>query len=342
MSKYILALVFILFLFGLSAGCSESAKGPFFWKAEKEGKSIYILGTIHFGVGLEDLQCQSEIFDSLSKADLLWTETDLKRQQELMQTAVGTLMMNPSGHSFNSLSEKSQNFLREKSQGRYSDGKASEGSKEEVLTEYEAVKKLSYFGLYAYIQSLCQIEHKEFLADLTSKRKAKNMDSSIQQLGRQKSIPQNYLDEENYFIELTREQLGKISKEQVEKGIRNYRKNCQQEKIAKVYSQTFDHLEAMISMYKSGRSFDTSETLEIQLRDHGIEEDMINASKDYFRHNFLRKRNKIWLEKLISADEKNMFVAAGLAHFQNPYSVLDSLKKEGFSVKRFNSDCQPK
>ena len=68
---------------------------------------------------------------------------------------------------------------------------------------------------------------------------------------------------------------------------------------------------------------------------------MIKSYKDNFKHNILRKRNEIWLKKLVSASEKNMFVAGGLAHFQGSYNVLDGLKKEGFSVRRFNSECQP-
>ena len=75
------------------------------------------------------------------------------------------------------------------------------------------------------------------------------------------------------------------------------------------------------------------------LKAKNLQENMIKAYRDNFQHNILRKRNEIWLKKLLSA-EPNMFVAGGLAHFQGSYNVLDGLKKEGFSVKRFTPDCQ--
>ena len=100
-------------------------------------------------------------------------------------------------------------------------------------------------------------------------------------------------------------------------------------------------LEALIQKYKSGVSFDVLKIDENTLKLQGATEEQIKDYKDNLENNLLRKRNEIWVKKLVSASEKNMFVAGGVAHFINSYNVLDGLKKEGFSVKRFNFDCQP-
>ena len=54
------------------------SSGPFFWEVskenEEEGSPFYVLGTLHAGVALEDLQCSSEISSRLEKAPVLLTE----------------------------------------------------------------------------------------------------------------------------------------------------------------------------------------------------------------------------------------------------------------------------
>ncbi|MCZ0932253.1 MAG: hypothetical protein OXJ52_03760 [Oligoflexia bacterium] len=106
-------------------------KGPFFWKAEKEGRTIYILGTIHQVVGLKDLQCHQVISDSLNQSVLVWTEK-LQKEKELTDIAAHSLMKDLSGYSFKSLNEETQNFFKTKTNQEQS----------------QIVKQLSYFGLF--------------------------------------------------------------------------------------------------------------------------------------------------------------------------------------------------
>ncbi|MCZ0931830.1 MAG: TraB/GumN family protein [Oligoflexia bacterium] len=319
-------LVFYFVSFGTVA-CSPNLKGPFFWKAEKNGKTIHILGTIHVGVGLEDLQCHQVISDSLGQSALLWTETDIKRQQELLQTAVSALVMNPSGHSFKSLNEESQNFFKTKA------------------GQDNSITQLSYFGFLGYLNSICLIEHKKFLKERLGsfQNNQTSLDVQIQQLAQTKNIAQDYLDEEDYIPELIRSNVGKISKEQVEKAVREYSRNCQQEKIAKALEDQFETMEDIMQKYKNGDSFDLLEIDEQNFKQQGWTEEMLKDYRDNVRHNLLRKRNEVWLKKLLSTHVEgnaNMFVAGGLAHFQGSYNVLNKLKENGFSVKRFNSDCK--
>ena len=294
-------LVFIVFFSGVIACSPVQNKGPFFWRAEKEGKTIHILGTVHVGISLEDLQCHQEISDSLDGSDLLWTESDINRQQELMQTAMDTLVMNPSGHSFKSLNEESQDFFKAKA------------------GQDDTVTQLSYFGLMVYMQNLCQIEHKEFLqkrlASFENKLKQLALDIEIQQLAQIQNISQDYLDEESYLPDLIRSNVEKISKEQVEKLVREYKNKCQQEKLAKSLNSQFELIENIISKYKNGVSFDVLKLGEQTLKQSGFTEDMIESYKDNFQHNILRKRNEIWLKKLVSAQEQKMFVGGGISPF---------------------------
>ena len=144
--KISLNLLFLGTLF-LCIACGTNPKGPFFWTVEKEGQILHILGTIHLGMGLEDLQCSQVISKSLKQSDLLWTEADGQKQQREIQNAERQLLVDVSGQSFQSLSEESQNFFKTKWQP-------------EIL---ETLQQMSYFGLSVQMNRLCIVEHKEFL-----------------------------------------------------------------------------------------------------------------------------------------------------------------------------------
>ncbi|MDE0091820.1 MAG: TraB/GumN family protein [Oligoflexia bacterium] len=320
-------LVFILFFPGVIACSSGPKKGPFFWTAEKEGKTIHILGTIHLGLDFEALQCHQEISDSLAESDLFWLEADINRQRELIQTAMNTLVMNPSGHSFKSLSEESQDFFK---------AKAGQDS---------TVTRLSYLGLISYIQNICQIEHGEFLeerlAGFENQFKSVTLDLQVQQLAQTQNISQDYLDEESYMPDLIRSNAEKVSKELVEKSVREYKNNCQPEKLARNLDIQLEAIEDIVSKYTKGASFDVLKIDDRVLKQQGFTEEAVDSYKDQFQLNILRKRNENWLKKLVSAQEQKMFVAGGLAHFTGSDNVLDGLRRSGYSVRRFNSDCQP-
>ena len=65
---------------------------------------------------------------------------------------------------------------------------------------------------------------------------------------------------------------------------------------------------------------------------------------DHFIHKILRRRNEIWLDKLLSSGEQEgytrVFIAAGFDHFQGPFNMLSMLQEEGFSIKRLDSSCK--
>jgi len=61
-------------------GCYVSAFGastPLFWKAEKEGKTIYLMGTIH--IGSDDLYPLPDVvYDAMEESQTLFVEVDLR------------------------------------------------------------------------------------------------------------------------------------------------------------------------------------------------------------------------------------------------------------------------
>ena len=325
-------LVSFIFLFIL-VSCNTGPKGPFFWKVEKEGRVIHILGTVHIGVSLESLQCSETISESLEQSVLVWTEGDFQQQVQEVLEAVKEVSVDVSGQSFQNLSEESRSFFKTKMEPE----------------AFEALQQLSYMSLVTRLVFLCLAEHREFLKEqnaLHSKKvvSEQKLDVQIQQLAQTKNILQDYLDEDGYFGNLVRFRAEQVSKEQVEKDIRDYDKNCSQEKLVKLTEGQSSTFAKLIESYKKGEKFDVFQIEVQRLRQQGFPEEAIEKTLDHFKHNLLRKRNEIWLTKLLSAHKQegntNMFVAAGLAHFQGPFNVLDKLKKEGFSVKRFNSDCQ--
>ena len=317
----------VLFLF---VSCSTNPKGPFFWTVEREDQTLHILGTVHIGVGLEDLPCSQVISESLEQSELLWTEANVQKQRREIHDAAVQLLEDPSGQSFQSLDEKSQDFFKTKLQPE----------------AFEAVKQMSYFGLVIQMNFLCIADHRRFLSRKIAlhARKIKGLkrlDIQIQQTA-PSNVPQDYLDESSYFGHLIRSRAEQISKKQVEKAVENYYRNCSRRRLAQGIEWQFDAISEAIRQYESGLDVDFLNIDEETLRRRGLSEDRVRSYLDYFKHNILRRRNEMWLDKVLSSQENNtsVFIAAGFSHFQGPFNMLDMLQAEGFSIKRLNPDCE--
>ena len=57
-----------------------------------------------------------------------------------------------------------------------------------------------------------------------------------------------------------------------------------------------------------------------------------------FSKSALRDRNEKWVAKFQSMynDYDNIFIAVGVGHFIGPFSLIDMLKEEGFSVEQMS------
>ena len=127
-----------LFLFFL-VGCSNSSNlqsreaiqpnWPYFWKIEKEGKTFYILGTMHITVSLDELPCPNNIKDKLKNSDLVFSEfsntwTNILKKEKLEETDEELnhlytqngfdLIYSEDDSYFTHLSIEAQKFFREK------------------------------------------------------------------------------------------------------------------------------------------------------------------------------------------------------------------------------------
>ena len=238
----------VLFIFLLfSASCSPGPKGPFFWKVEKDGRNLYVLGTVHVGVSLNSLQCSQTISDALEQSVLVWTEANVQQQQHELAKAAVELSVDASGQSFQSLSEESQNFFKTK-----------------MLPEaFEEIQQLSYMGLVFRTRFLCEAEHRKFVEEqkaLFSKKvvMGQHLDIQIQQLAQTKNLPQNYLDESDYIGSMIRARAEKISKEQVENIVKVYDRKCSREELAKTIEGQFNLTLEIIEKYKAGEKIDIS------------------------------------------------------------------------------------
>ena len=306
----------------------RAQKALFFWKAEKEGRSIYILGTVHIGVSLDELKCSSKIVNSLKKSKLLWTESNPQQVQQEKTRAVKEVIVDSSGLNFRSLNEEGQNFFKAK-QSSY---------------DFMAVQRMSYFGLFKKVKSLCWLEQEKILANLNMVQSRnqefhKKLDIEIQQIARTHNIRQRYLDQKGLPRTLIQREAKGIYKTHVEKAIRNC---SQQEEAIKAFNSAkrmFDKNQWLIQKYKAGEHFNIDEIAKLHLRQKGYPEKAVKASSYFTNHILLRSRNEIWLNKLLLTHLRmmkntNMFVAAGLGHFlQGSFNPVRYVEKKGVFCK---------
>ena len=348
------------------ASCSgELAKGPFFWSAEKEGKSLNILGTIHLGVALEDLQCSSQIKTYLDNSAVIFTE--IKKEEAGLdaiatesQAQIQPLVLSSTGREFKSLNEKSQQFFKDKFVQlieKTSQTKLTEENKNEISN---SLNQLSYFGLQQNLSAFCLSDnqdlfqkHKERMQELSKKGA---LDLQIQQLAQAKGKAL-YLESQQDRVEAflgeddlqkLREQAENLKVEDIESDIQTYDKSCSSKTVGAMFETSYDMMISLQSDYLSGKNIN----IEARIKDlvNNFPEEMPDSFKKQIKggiikamkSNLLKFRNERWFPKLLSAhrDHKQVFVAAGLAHFTSAHNILDQLRDSGFSVKRMKAGCK--
>ena len=335
--KKVFFIPLVLCFISSAGGDGFFEKGPFFWKAEKDGRVLHILGTVHVGVDFEDLKCSEEISQSLAQANLVWTESNQSMQQTAMQNAqTKKFTLASSGDSFRNLNKESKDFFHEML-------KISGGSS-------DSLKSLSYTDLLLLVDQLCTIKHKKFIDNreqLKNKKAKSRLDAQIQKMAEDKEISQNYLDTlqniENIILLMSSLQTSIVKggssffKEEIEEKI----KNCTQENLEKNLEAREQPQAKIIENTLSGQDFDILELNVQYLKEQGLTENQIKKIIEVLSKDLLKRRNENWLKKIVSAhqEEESMFIAAGLAHFTEDYNVLDMLKGEGFTIKRYSAGC---
>ena len=318
---------------------------PYFWSFKKDGTTVYLLGTIHQGVAIEDLSCpdsSNNVRDSLLISDLVfiettesWNDTPLNglSRQDIKTILIGSIQERE--QIYKKLSQEKriliESYMEEEiteiiSIVTKSNGLLVDEDKEspELLSD-EAKKFLLSRGIeleddFSNIYYTIGLSNFFIISSFLFDEK---MDLEVRQLAQENGIPLSPLDDRTaLYEELTKTdhietKRIEVNKIHVEEFINNSK--------AFLINQREYWIQQLINPYLNEQiSFELVSSLVSSL---GIEQDIL-----------LKDRNALWVERILTALEnseyKNIFVAGGLAHFIGKDNVLDMLKKEGFTVKR--------
>ena len=315
----------LVIFFSITSYISElDSEGPFFWQAEREGETFHILGSIHYGVAVEELQCLGEILNNLKTSHLILIESGL--DQEVSQQLRGKLdlsLYDETGKSYQTLSEQSQQFF-----------------KNQNLPDSVDLKHLSYYGLLYLLSNLCIRDYPE-LKDRVAQFRSVSLDRQIIKLAQTQNIKQGYLEDFNTLWPVYELSIKSVTLDYIKEFIDSYDTICSRENIDKFLDIAYINL---AEKFKSGEiiSIDDLKQLIKQKGVHQYSNMPGMYIDDGALYNTLQNRNKVWTKKLISVHTRynNVFVVGGFFHFVDDFNVLDMLKKEGYSVKRMGTSCE--
>ena len=313
------------------------SNGPFFWSAEKDGQNLFLLGTIHYSVSLEDLICSEKIKERIREADIVFVENQ-----------IAAVKWNPSDVK----------TLRA----------GSKAEKEEILSKSPLKNRDRDF--VKMLEEVARIE-KEFL----SLHYSYNNDERFEDLSRKTQDilisygadeRGNYLD---YFALLLNHLNPYFSAEGVMDLEISYMAIFEKEKLKFLDDQTlaqiFDKAQKETEQEPRIKILIERTALELfaqegynQLKRQQIEE-LKKVSEAYKTGDereiarlprmanekyFIEERNQLWAQKLKREVEEigkdgYIFAAAGARHFIGNDSLLDMLREDGFLIRRMGKDC---
>ncbi len=322
---------------------SEGLKGPFLWKAEKDGKSSYILGVFRFGVAWSDLQCSEEIAGFLEKAEVLLIESDPAMNQKAHQALQAQLAKNQnditaslSGREIKSLSPASQKFLKDKlSQARV------------FGSGWPKLEEVSYFGLSVMLEYFCSFDSLDLqkFAERIGEFEgmAINFSSRVQQIAQSKNIAQQTLDDLEDLISLLKGPAYNynVSAEDIESQIKAYDKNCSPKNIKRALDLTYQMFSRWTERYKAGELMRLESDL-ARLRDKDFPDHIERMLRGRFVQTALKARKEKWPEKIAFAHKRynSAFVSADISPLTGANNVIGKLKKKGFAFKRMGPACR--
>ena len=313
-------------------------KGPFFWevskKGEKSGGPFYMLGTLHAGVHIEDLQCSNEISTHLEKASMLLVEHNTSSVLDFFKLMIQRERMeefSSSAPGFKNLSIESRRFFTENFPPVFFNQLGVELS----AGQMETANLLVLMNIYYFI---CLSSY-PFVMDILMPLFEKQLDVQIIKMAKDREIPQISLDEmdlEQILLLSIKHALSSIPVEQLEDLVGNYKKYCTVGELEKRYKHLL-LVAQMVNPYIKGVQLNIAE----KLRKLSYSEESIIRDKQDYEQNILKARNEVWFPKIKKAHQEHgpVFVAAGAGHFIHAYNLIDMLKKDGFSVKRYNRNC---
>lgn len=107
------------FLIFLTTACGPffafQENNPYFWTAKKEGRSVYLLGTHHHSISLDELPCSDTIIEKLAASGLVLTELGGPQNTQTQGPEwEEVLYYSPNNEDFEQLSPEHQRFLDQK------------------------------------------------------------------------------------------------------------------------------------------------------------------------------------------------------------------------------------
>ena len=322
--------------FGIIATAEDltEPKGPFFYRADKEDKSLYLLGTMH-SESLDQLQCRSPIMSFLEDSDLLWSEVSegIKLQTQAKILADLEESAEP---EFNSLSENSKRFLVDTF-------KRITQTSHSVAVEQLQQANLPSIGLFLLLQCIPP----EIIQFIQSQ--ANGMDSVIQKMADSLNIPQNFLDDLQSYsavFEINIPSLNFTVKD-INFTIDDHDQFCKstEDNLLPLYqtASTFQNLYRMGEIDENSFEDVLKSNYQKSHFYYSLFDKPVPEDKNFkaFKDTVLKNRNQKWIEKIRQShkDNNSIFIATGLGHLIASDNILDMLKEDGFSIQRMNADC---
>ena len=278
--------VFILFFLFFTVYGSQAVqtRHPYFWKVQKDGKTSYLLGTMHKPTSVDELVCSKEIRHRLESSDLVFVEINhLSPESREVVDTQKQWMLSKHGREFWALGRKSQEFLK------------SKGVNE----------RLNLYGYTLVLDNLCN-----YGVDDTS---GLRLDERITNIAYSKEIPVQDLDDFNEKKDRVMSEhvkkvddLNQLSSEEfwiairsIDQHITQFDQQCPPQQLVNI-----------IDLYKIGMGgfhfLNTVDVLSVLEKEHFFLE--------------IKRRNSRWLNRFEEAHKNydRIFLAGGLAHFMNP------------------------
>ena len=333
MKKIILSLLQVICFIFTPVASSKTAKSnsPFAWSVEKDGKTHYILGTLHGGVSLEDIPCSNKIRDQIETSDLILLEFTIAKvlnhlsKEELKALFAGSKQEQE--EVLSKLSPEAQWMVIETLKIRkqtFLDRFIYEGTEKfEDLSE-EARKFLIRHGAdtqgdYAdFLYFILTMQYNDALFSFDDL-----MEFQIARIAQSTNIGIEDLEERFEMLNDMRKAIKKSNEKKPKRSI------------------TRDDIEFLVANYELGVRRQRETLLHLRtayLSDDDKELIKLLALSVSLEEFLLKNRNELWLKKFREVHESpeygSLFLVAGSSHFIGSFNLVDLLKKEGFAVNR--------
>ena len=324
---------------------------PFAYSAEKDGKTIHLLGTIHFSVSIGELPCSNKILDLLNTSDLIFSEVPkslliLLRYLGNNTRRIFTASAREREEILNTLPEHERKKVNQIIE--LYNSQISEAIQRIVNIRFIDKEREPFEALNPEIRNLLisydvdihgsYVDHLHSIFQilmLGSFFSSPQLDFRITEIAQSRNISIKPLDNEKsllgYFIDVISPQSENATEMEIpEMEINSYTINTMTAGIVKMTSNDLMFPPQMKQGYLSGKKENVLKYIS----------NMSDKTKEFL----LKKRNELWFQKLNEAfkshEYQNIFLAGGAVHLFGPFNLLDMLEEEGFIIRRLTCSAE--